>query len=267
MNKGVEFMKFLKKMCSLVLVFAVLLTFLPASIKAASKDEIPTKVRMYPYDWNEEAIQISLADPNQSIKDVKTDNKNISALLTGRTQRLETGTNVEEVSENTFSIGIRAKKSGTYTVSFTIIDEDNKKVADKKVKVYVYDSPIKSVKFDGKEQKNSELSGKSAKVKIALTSGNTIKKLEYGVLKIKSDENSKNTETVYKTFKNGGKVTFGTQAYYYSNENNNEYDDYTYKYNYFNTGMTKPTYIRITYKDKYTKQNEIIEIYYYKVVE
>jgi hypothetical protein len=121
--------------------------------------------------------------------------------------------------------------------------------------------------MNGKISEYNELTGKSAKVKVTLAAGNTLKKLEYGVYKIQEDNNSKRSEIVYKTFKNGAAVTFGTKPYYYSNEYSNEYDNYSYKSKYFNTGMTCPTYIRITYYDKYTKQNETYQQYYYKLVE
>jgi uncharacterized protein YjdB len=74
-------------------------------------------------------------------------------------------------------------------------------------------------------------------------------------------------EVVYKSFKNGEKITFGTKAYYYSNEYSNELEDYSYQSKNFNTGMDAPTYINITYYDKYTKQNETYREYYYKEID
>jgi hypothetical protein len=245
----------------------MLLTLLPANASAITKDNIPTKVRFYHYS-DESAITIELADATQSIDNIKTDSKNLFAMLTGSELNQEQGSNTDGANnKNSYTIGLRSKKNGTYTVSFDIVDENDKKVETKEIKVYAFDSPIKSITFDGKIMDGNDLTGKSAKVKVTLTSGNTIKKLEYGVYKIEKEENSSRSEVVYKSFKNGEKITFGTKAYYYSNEYSNELEDYSYQSKNFNTGMDAPTYINITYYDKYTKQNETYREYYYKEID
>ncbi len=261
-------MKLTKRLFGLLLVVIMMISFLPATIEAASKDVIPTKVRMY-YSMDTNAITISLADMTQTIGNIKTDSKNLFAMLTGSDYNAQEGEYADqEGAENRYTIGLRSKKNGTYTVSFDILDKKNKKVETKKVKVYAYDNPMKSITFDGKEMKYNEISGKSAKVKVTLTSGNTIKKLEYGVNVLNEDsENSTYSEVVYKEFSNGGKVTFGTQPYYYLYQYSDIQEDYSYKQNHFNTDMEAPTYIRITYYDKYTKQNEVYTEYFYQPIE
>ncbi|WP_310605217.1 hypothetical protein [Anaerosporobacter sp.] len=251
-------MKKMKKLCSIMLALVLLVTCMPAMTKAAEKkDSIPTKARIYYSDSR--AIEIELADVTQSISNIKTDNKNVFAMLTYASTSTNSG-------KNEYAIGVRASKNGTYTVSFDIVDADSKKIATKKVKVYAYGSPVKSITFDGKKLTSSELTGKSANVKVALESGNTIKKLEYGYYKVTKKDNSTESEIVYKTFKNGGKVTFGTKAYTYDYTYTSNYDDTIYSDHYFSTSMDIPTYIRITYTDKYTKQTETTELYYHSYV-
>lgn len=262
-------MKTIKKLCGLFLAFTMILSaVIPTIAHAAEKDDIPTKVRLF-RGWEERAIQIELADTTQAIANIKTDNKNLFAMLTGSESVLTQEEGVVNAAEtkNSFTIGLYSKKDGTYTVSFDIIDKNKKKVEAKKIKVYAYGSPVKSITFDGKQPNGNELSGNSAKVKVTLLSGNTIKKLQYGVYKIKEENNETNSDIAYTTFKNNGKVTFGTKAYTYSHDSSYENDGYVRKQKYFYTSMNCPTYISITYYDQYTKQNETYEEYYYKLLE
>lgn len=248
-------MKKVKRLCSLLLALAMVLSMVPHVVKAATKDEIPTKIRMY-RGQDERAIEIKLGDLTQSIDNIKTSNKNLVAKLCG-TEYTSSGNTIEgQENRNEYYIGLRSKKEGTYEVSFDILDENKNKIETKSVKVYAYGSPIKSITFDGKNFNYNEISGTSAKVKVTLTSGNKIKKLQYGVYKLKKENNSTRSEVVYKTFKNGAKITLGKQAYYYLYEYSNQSENYSYQNKNFNTNMGRPTYIQITYYDKYTKQNE-----------
>jgi hypothetical protein len=265
-NRIYHNMRIAKRVNSILLALVMALTIAPSIANAATEDSIPTKIRSYGYD--ERAIEISLADPSQSIDNIAASSKNLIAIQTGSEFNYEEGPDVtNENYKNMYYIGLRSKKNGTYKVTFDIVDENKKKVVTKSIEVYAYDYPVKSITFNGKSIDGNELSGTSAKVKVTLTSGNTIKKLQYGVYEIVKENDSSNSDYDYTTFKNGAKVTFGTQAYYYSNENINSYDDYSYQYKYYNTGMDCPTIISITYYDKYTKQNETIQEYYVKYME
>jgi methionine-rich copper-binding protein CopC len=257
-------MKATKKMFTLLLALIMVLSLFPAVASAEAKDDIPTKVRMF-YTQDESAIKLQLADTTQSIDNIKTDSKNLFAMLTG--SEMQQSSDVES-NQNSFTIGLRSEKNGTYTVSFDVVDKDGKKVSTKEIKVYAYDVPVKSISFNGKNMRGNTLTGKSAKVKVALTTGNVIKKLEYGVYKIKDENDRSNSEMEYTEFKNGSTVTFGTKAYYNYNKYTNSYDgESAYESEYFYTGMDCPTQIQITYFDKYTKQNETITEYFYKPVE
>lgn len=260
-------MKKVMKLFSLLLVFAMLVTLLPSTASAESKDNIPTKVRLFE-KTNERAIFIELADATQTIDNIKTNSKNLYAMLTGFDKYYEEGIDTDEANnKNSYYIGLRSKKDGSYTVSFDILDKSGKKVETKKIKVYAYGSPVKSVTFDGKKIAYNKLTGKSAKVKVTLNKDNKIDKLEYGVYKIVKDGDISSIEEVYKSFKNGSKITFGTEPYYYSSGYSAQYSDFSYQSKYFSTGMDAPTYIKITYNDKYTKQNETYTLYYSKEIE
>lgn len=260
-----------KRICGLVLVLAFIVSMFLTTVKAEStekKDSIPTKVRLY-NGFNQEAIKIELADTTQSIVNVKSNNKNMKAMLTASDYIYESSSYLENAMErNSYTIGVLSKKDGTYTVSFDIVDKDNKKVSTKEVKVYAYKSPIKSITFDGKNLNGNLLTGKSAKIKVTLTSGNKINKLRYGMYKlVELDKDNVKCQEVYKGFKNGSKITFGTQPYYYLSVHASDYGDSKYESRYMSSGMTIPTFIEITYYDVYTKRNETIIQQYYKEVE
>ena len=255
-------MKKAKKILSVLLFLTMLVTLFPVTANAETKNTIPTKIRMY-NRTDERAIEIELADITQSIGNVKTDSKNLFAKVTSSELNQEQGYQTDQmVNKNKFTVGLRSKKNGSYTVSFDILNKDGNKVETKKVKVYAYSSPVKSITFGGKTKDDHILAGKSAKVKVTLNKGNKIDKLEYGVYKLVEDEYSIMSEEVYKTFKNGANVTFGKMPSYYESNYSSEYDDYLFISNFFSNGMDAPTFIRITYYDKYTKQNETYtEIY------
>lgn len=258
-SKGVS-----KKLIALVLMVVMVVTLMPTPALAAEKDSIPTKARMRGNDWDDDAIQIELADTTQTIANVKSNSKNAIAKITRTSVTIREG----ETSEykNEITIGVYTKKNGTYTISFDILDKDGKAVSSNKVKVYAYDSPLKSISVEGKDKNSSLLSKKSGKVKVALESGNKIKKLEYGVYTaVKSDSDSSNKyEIKYKTFKNGEKITYGSNPYMYDYEYKSDYSNY-YSSD-MSTSLVAPTIIRITYIDKYTKQEETIMSYSYRLI-
>lgn len=252
----------MKKLIAIVLMFVMVVTVFPTSTVAAEKDSIPTKVRMYGEHWNDRAIDIELADTTQTIGNVKTDSKNAYADVTAISVSVQ-----DDEKKNEVSIGVYAKKEGTYTISFDILDADGKKVSTKKVKVYAYnDYVVKNISLEGKEKNTYFLNKKSGKVKVTLSSGNKIKKLEYGVYSTPElYYNTTRNDVIYKTFKNGSKITYGSNPDYYGYEYSNESTEF-YSKNMF-TSIAAPTYIRITYIDKYTKQEETTTEVFYRIIE
>lgn len=240
-------MKYFKQILCIILFLTVVVTGLPVNAQAAEKTQ---KVRIYGADsWNDQAIEVEFDEYGESIDNIKTDSSNLVAKQTMTQVSKNNGSD----DFNKAAIGLYAKKNGTYKVTYDIMNAKGKKKSSVTVAVYVYDYPLKSITYNGKNRNNNVTTLKSAKIKVALTSGNTVKKLEYGVY------NSKG-EMTYKSFKNGSKVTFGTKPYSYSDDYSS--DDGSNIYKYSNEGMMAETAIRLTYSDKYTKQNEIITIDY-----
>lgn len=240
---------------------AVMLLTLPVTTKAqaAVKDNLPEKVRVYTSSipWSK-SVSLTLEDTDKSIENVKSDSKNLKAELVGSNKSIQRG----NVFSHSFTIGMIPFKDGVYTVTYDIVKND-KVIDTRKMKVYAYPTPLKDVKLDGKTD-NYYADKAKAKIKVSLTSGNTIKKLEVGTFKIKTIKNSgqKLTNKTYKTFKNGDFVKLGTIGSYneYSHGNRIKDDDYSGS---LSSTLVSQTEIRITYKDKYTKQEETITRNFY----
>ena len=246
-------MKTIKRTFSLLIVFILMLSLIPAAVSAANKDTIPKTVRLFS-SYYDEAILIELNDVTQYIENIRTNNKNLFASITKWDLAHD---------QNAYTIGLISKKNGTYTVSFDIMNKNNKKVSTKKITVYAYDHPIKSITFDGKDLPDGILTGNSAKVKVSLSAGNKIKKLQYSIYEKLEEENNGYSSQVYKTFKNGDKITFGTIPYYY---HYNEHTDDTLITKRFYSSLYCPTFIYVTYTDKYTKQDETFHLIYHKFI-
>ena len=250
----------MKRFLACTLAVAMLLT-LPVTTKAQAevKDNLPKKVRVYTSDtpWSR-SVYLTLADADKSIENVKSNSSNLKAELTNCYKSIQNGT----VYSNSFSIGMIPFRDGKYTVSYDIVKND-KVVSTQKMEVYAYPSPLKSVTLDGEESSSYGTKTK-AKIKVSLASGNTIKKLEVGTYKVKTDKNSgqKTSGITYKTFKNGASVKLGTSGYYYEYQWGDRVKDDSYN-GQLNSSLNSYTEIKITYKDKYTKQEETMSRGFY----
>ena len=82
------------------------------------------------------------------IKNIKTNSKNLIAKNT----HYYTTSSDDTYTDTFASIGLYAKKTGKYKVTYNICDKSGNKLSSGKVTVYVKnDLPVKSVKFAGKE--------------------------------------------------------------------------------------------------------------------
>lgn len=239
-------MKTMKKLLGGVLVFVMLLSLLPAPVTNAAKeknDTIPTKVRSY--TDSETSFDFMLKD-GVTVKSVTSSNKKLLYKITHYSI-----TN-DKTGENNYTITVLGLKNGTYTLTIKL---SNKK--SKKVTVYNYPSPLKMYKINGKKYGYlNNTNKKSAKVSVTLQKGYTLKKLQYNkTYKVKND-NGYSTDEKMITFKNGGTVKLNQLPYSYKS---------TYKYETmesenFSEGTSAYTYVCVTYKDKYTKGTETINI-------
>lgn len=248
----------MKRLLACTLAVMTLLT-LPVTTKAQAevKDNLPEKVRYYTSGEGGAGI-LTLSDTKQTIENVKSSSSYLKAELLRRNTDIRDGV----VYRNDLTIGLYPLKDGKYAVTYDIV-KNNQVVSNLKMEVYAYPSPVKSVTLDGKTESFYGTKTK-AKIKVSLDKGNTIKKLEIGTYQIKTDTitGRKQSELTYKTFKNGATVQLGTKSDYYEFVNNDRLKD-----DYFNgslrSSLNSRTYIRITYKDKYTGQEETITKTFY----
>lgn len=248
-------MKKLKKLSAIILVFVMVFTVIPAVDGKAATGDYQTKFRVYGCSGTaEDTVELTMPDALTYIENVKSSNKNLIAGVTD----YRYGSTSEE---NTQTIGFVAKKQGTYDISYDVM-KSGKKVKTVKAKVYAYPAPI-SVKISGVK---TYFYGnkKEGKLSVSATKGNTISKIEVGTYKeIKETYGGINSQIKYTTVKNNSTIKLGTKGYHYEGEN--EYDNYSRKF--MSSNLCSQTYIRVTYKDQYTKQKEEYTAYYQGIAE
>ncbi|MDY3918803.1 MAG: hypothetical protein SOZ59_07340 [Candidatus Limivivens sp.] len=212
---------------------------------------VPKKARVYAGYPNNYGIEFDLANPRYTIKNLKSNSKYLIVKLT----RQDANKSSYSGESNEFNIGTYAKKEGTYKISFDVYN-GSKKVSSKTITVYAKnDSPVKTCKFSCKTAANGLTTAKTSTVKVTMNKGYKLKKIEVGTTKnTKTESGSIHSEVVYKTIKNGGKFTLGTQPYIYKSQSGNVDSDYYY--NSYSENITAETVIRITYVDKYTKAED-----------
>lgn len=262
-------MKTLKRMISgflaLVLALGMAAVGVPATAQAAAETGIktcPSKIRIFPGFADDYAMELELKSAKYYVKSVKTSSKNLKAEVTEENSDYYENDGIVETDENSYVIGMYAKKEGKYTMTLTIGNEDDASFSYKK-KVTVYaknDSPFKKVTVNGKSEKWENIYSTKKKIKFAVTaaSGYKIQKIEIGTYQYTTEENGDvRSEIVYKKQSSKKSVSFTLSTKPYK---------YIYNYNYTGGGkaqsqysswreyMHAPTYVRITYKDKWTKQ-------------
>ncbi|MBE5900918.1 MAG: hypothetical protein E7280_03325 [Lachnospiraceae bacterium] len=240
-------MKTIKKLLGGTLAVVMILSILPANIAKADgvSSTIPSKVRSYTGSESSFSFKIN---GKEKVKSVKSNSTSLIVKLTSSNYSVSGDT----VSNNDYTISMLGRKSGTYTV--TVKFSNN---ATKKVTVYNYPSPIKSWKVGGK--KNGYLSyttKKTTTFRVTLAKGYTLKKLQYNKYVKQKNDNGYTSEQKYVTFKNGGKVKINTAPYQYKST----YSSESYSSDYMSDSLIAHTYAVITYKDKYTKKNETINV-------
>lgn len=142
-----------------------------------------------------------------------------------------------------------AKKEGNYQVYFDVIKADGSVRCTKTIQVKAvdsrgYTSPIKSIKYNGKDLYNyyPYTTKTSGKLKVTMKKQYKLKSIEIGVC----DNNGK---VVYKKVKNNKKIKLAKKTVYSRSYN---YSSGSAKYTYDELFPT--TYIRITYTNRKTKK-------------
>ena len=235
-------MKIFKRTVSLFLAFcpcAGMLLLQPQSTVSAAVRNKPTTtvLRMSSNSFDSSAIYVNLPKAKVCyIKNIKTSSKNLIAKNT----HYYTTSSDDTYTDTFASIGLYAKKTGKYKVTYNICDKSGNKLSSGKVTVYVKnDLPVKSVKFAGKEVNYALTSKKSGKLSVKMNKGYTLKKITVTTY-------NKAGKEVVKTMKNNSTLKLGEYAYIFDNS-------YSSGRNY-STSLAARTKITITYIDKYTKQ-------------
>lgn len=196
------------------------------------------------------------------ITNVRTNNKNLLATksteyystVTRNSYNYSTGSYSAATTKTTYSsprIAYFAKKPGKYVVSFDIVDSNGSVIGTRNIKVTakraysINTSHVKSIKYAGKDlwEMNPYATKKSGALKVTLQKGYSLVSLEQGNF-LGQGENY-NTLT-YKKIKNGKKIKIATSRKYSYNSSTG--------FAYEGNDLSVSTYIRITYKNKKTKE-------------
>lgn len=235
-------MKIFKRTVSLFLAFCLcagMFLLQPQSTVSAAvrNKETTTAVRMNSNSFDSSAIYINLPKAQVCyVQNINTGSKNLIAKNT----HYYTTSSDDTYTDTYASIGLYAKKTGKYTVTYDICDKAGNKLSSGAVTVYVKnDLPVKSVKFAGKEVNYSLTSKKSGKLSVKMNKGYTLKKITVTTY-------NKAGKEVVKALKNNSTLKLGEYAYIYDNSYSSS--------RYYSTSLAARTKITITYIDKYTKQ-------------
>lgn len=266
-------MKLMKRLAAAMLMLAVAVScFSMSSMEAQAAPKTttyimdskkgvyyPTKIRV---GVNERygTTNIYLKNEGDYVASVKTNSSDIIAKITEKANYL--GDNYTSVWLNDddrlqfksrFEITCFARKTGTYTLTFTVKNAKKKTVCTKKIKVYAeqYGSPIKSFKYAGKEYySGSCLTTKGkGKLQVTMNKGFKLQKIEVGTY-VDGEYEEWYPEPVFKTVKNKTNISLATSTKYVSDVYKYGNDsDYSYKYGYYTDYLYPVTVIRVTYKD------------------
>lgn len=241
-------MRLAKKISCLVLAFTLVLGVfaVPATpVQAASKAKVTKKVRMYMYDSNidvdSSAISVEFANKGDKIKNLKTNSKDLVAIQTGKSASSYTD------SKDTATIGLIAKKTGTYKVTFDVFPQSGKKKrSSHTVTVKVDNRPV-VVKFAGKQVngKDSVYTKKSkGKLSVKLLKGLKLRKIELGYYDKKGDWKTK-------TVKNNKNINLSA---FFNYKYNDKYDDYWY--NSSSSSLSSYTSVYVYYRDTWLNDKD-----------
>lgn len=238
--------KKIKKWMSVMLALSVMISLLmiPAQETQAAETASVTKaVHLNVGTCKDGAISITFAAEWDHVKNLKTSSKNLKAKITSINMNT-----YNQQTPDTASISLYAIKKGTYTVSFDIYNESEKKVSSHTVKVYVNtDQAIKSVTFAG-EQTYALTEKTKGKLAVTMNKGYTLKKI---ILETYDKTGEEKTQQV----KNNSIVTLGKYPHLY--KSGKMYEDYYH----MSTSLMTYTGICVYYIDKYTNE-ETYEFYY-----
>ena len=250
--------------CTMFLFVMTVVSF--QTVQAKVEQNVPEKVRIYTNQYR--MIDVTIASKKLRVKDVKSDSDSLKVKLLSSDFTTDQG----EMKNNDYRIGMMSEKDGTYHVTLQMSDGTKKQIT-----VYSYPVPF-TIQLDGKAVKVWDAWGADTivrldikptqknKIKLNVTAqdGNKISKMEVSRNEEVEDEDEEAiiSEEVWKEIKNGNKLKVNDV----SDNLRKELIDGEYIATYDSLGMY--TYLRIAYKDKYTKQEETVKfLIAYKYVE
>lgn len=274
-------MKTLRRMISgflaLVLALGLAVVSVPATAQAAAETGIkscPSKIRITPGYADDWAMELELKSAMYYVKSIKSSSKNLKAEVTYESVNYDETDGTVSTDENSCTIGMYAKKEGKYTVSLVIGKEGDTTFSyTKKITVFAKsDSPFKKVTVNGKSEDWERVYSTKKKIKFAVTaaSGYSIQKIEVGTYKTTTDaDGNVRSDITYKAQKSKKSISFtlSTKPYQYSSnysyKSTSEDSKYQYQRSSWRQDMYAPTIVRITYKDKWTKQPDTRSYWFY----
>ena len=242
-----SFKRFFCALLALVFVFGSVVALPLQEVEASTKLTYQKRVRMGVGPMYSSTVSINFAKPGDKIANLKSSSKN---LVVRPTYRYQYGSNGGYTS-----ISLRAKKAGSYKVTFDVRDANNKKIATKRTITVTAkgDGNAISQWTVGKRKlvngdyyrSHFTTTGKSANVRFTVADKNVkIRKIEV----FKYDKNGKSVKS---NLKNGKKLTFGTFAYSHNTNGDN--------YSSWSKGQWASTTIVVTYTDKRNYVNKASE--------
>ncbi len=256
MNKVVSA---IKRFAALVLVFAFMFSVVPSlsiNVKAADtvKDVIPTKVRTQARMVSRE-FSINIVEGGYKIANLKSYNKNLKVYVTQQHNYSDTAS---DKYKSQLKVGMYALKEGKYKVTFNLV-KGNKKTK-RTVTVFAYnDEPVKRYKFAGKtvDDDSRMVTADAGNFKVIMNKGYKLKSIR--VITNVQDSYFKDWYSMWQNqpgvyIKNGQYVSLSKIARRcnHSGEYENE--------------MVAGTFFKVTYIDKYSKEEKETGITLYKMV-
>ncbi len=214
----------------------------------------------YAYDSN---IEVKFSQGDYKVQNVKTSSKNLISRVTNIDATSSKRTYNKDNPWGYARIGLHAKKKGTYTVTFDVVDKNLNVVSSHSVKVYANNEVgVKKVTFAGKTSFTSlppnlaygqtaiGQSGSGA-FKVSMNKGYSLKSITMVTYK-------KSGKEVRKKIKNGAKVTLGKYRSISEQSQDPEYDTWY-------ADLLAETRFEISYRDKYTGQTMTASCFFYRL--
>lgn len=209
----------------------------------------PAKVHIGLKQTYSSNIEVKFSQGDYKIQNVKCSSKNLTYRVTYVSSTSSKRTYDQDNPWGYGQIGLYAKKKGTYTVTFDVVDKNMNVTSSHSVKVYANsETGIKKVTFAGKikytADRGSNGIGKSESgaFKVTMNKGYTLKSITMTTY-------NKSGKATQKKIKNGAKVTLGKYRYISDKSQN------TSSYDSWNADLLAETRFEIVYKDKYSNQN------------